>query len=256
MDPFSLSVGIVSLVGLAATTLKYARNYLSGARDAKNSVAALIVELEALQSNLSSLDEFLRSDSTKGLSFQRTSALRSCASVCECKLKLLCKKLGQAGDTRTSRFLWPLSEKEHLKTIQELQAFTQWLQFALSVDGCSLLSRTSDNVLKVLSQQMESFKVLKALEDQNAQVQDAIRDQTRMIQDACNTRKKYEILNWISKQSYIQRHHAIRCARAEGTGGWLLEQEEYRRWRDDVSSSNGLWCHGIQGSGKTVLTYE
>ena len=77
-----------------------------------------------------------------------------------------------------------------------------------------------------------------------------------MIRDDRSATKREEILNWISQETHIQRHHAIRCARTEGTGGWLLEQEEYRRWHDDPPSSNGLWCHGIQGSGKTVLTYD
>ena len=162
MDPFSISVGIAGLVGLTATTLKYTRSYLNGVRDAKNSIAALITELEALQSNLSSLDEFLRGNSAKGLAFQRTSALRTCTTACESKLMSLCKKLGQLDDSRTSRFLWPLSEKEHQKTIQELRAFTQWLQFALSIDGCALLAKSSDDVFQILNHQLESFKVLQA----------------------------------------------------------------------------------------------
>jgi hypothetical protein len=82
MDPFSLSVGIASLAGLAATAVSAAKSYMSGGKNAKGSVTVLVSELEALQSNLSSLDEFLRSGSAKGLAFQRTSALRSSASAC------------------------------------------------------------------------------------------------------------------------------------------------------------------------------
>ena len=80
-------------------------------------------------------------------------------------MKSLRKKLGQVSDSRTSRYLGPLNEKEHQKTVQELRVFAQWMQFALSVDGCSLLSRTSDDVLEILEQQLESFRALQALED-------------------------------------------------------------------------------------------
>lgn len=255
MDPFSLSVGIAGLAGLAATTVSVAKSYVSGVKNAKGSATELVTELEALHSNLSSLDEFLRSGSAKGLTFQRTSVLWSCASACEGKLKSLCKKLGQVGESRTSRYLWPLNEREYQKTVQELRAFAQWMQFALAVDGCSLLSRTSDDVLKILEQQLESFRTLQALEDKTTQLQDAVRDQTRVLQDDRNAKTREHILNWISKLEHDQKHHTVRSPRVEGTGRWLLEQLEYVQWRDDVSASNVLWCHGVQGSGKTVLTY-
>jgi hypothetical protein len=255
MDPFSLSVSIASLAGLAATTVSIAKSYMAGVKNAKASVAALVTELEALQSNLSSLDEFLHSVSGKDMAFQRTSVLRSCTSACEGKLKSLCKKLGQLDDGRASRYLWPLSEKEHQKTVQEIRAFTQWLQFALSVDGCSLLSRTSDDVLKILETQLESFSGLRSLEDKTAQLQNTVRDQTHRIQDDRDTRRREHILNWLSKLGHDQKHHTVRSPRVNGTGRWMLERPEYVRWRDDLSASNVLWCHGIQGSGKTVLTY-
>lgn len=255
MDPFSLSVGIAGLVGLVATTLSVAKSYRSGVKHAKDSITVLVTELESLQSNLSSLDKFLRSDSAKGMAFQRTSVLRSCTSACEGKLKSLCRKLGQVGDNRTSRCLWPLNEKEHQKTVQELRAFAQWMQFALSVDGCSLLSRTSDDVLEILEQQLESFRALQALEDTTTQLQDAVRDQTRILQDDRNAKTRENILSWISRLEHDQKHDAVRSPRVEGTGGWLLERLEYVQWRDDFSASNILWCHGIQGSGKTVLAY-
>lgn len=255
MDPLSLSLSIASLVALAASTLKYTKRYVSGVANAKSSIGALVLELDNLQSNLSSLDELLRSDSAKNLSFTRTSALRSCISACEYKLKSLRRKLDQVSDNKSGKLLWPFSEKEHLKTVQDLRTISQWLQFALSIDGCSLLSRTSNDLLKVLKQQFENFDMLRALEGQNVRMQETIREQMDVLQDKHDADKKVDILNWISKQTYTQRHHSIESSRADGTGGWLLEQEEYTRWRDDVSSSNSLWCHGIQGVGKTVLMY-
>lgn len=254
MDPFSLALGIGSLAALVAQTVTVARSYLSSVRNARESITTLVTELEALQSNLFSLQEFLRSDSVKGLAFERNSVLRSCASACESKLKALCKKLGQVGDNRTSRYLWPLNEKEHLKTVQELRDFGQRIQFALSVDSCSLLSQTSNDILKILEQQVEGFRALQALENDTAQILDTIRDQTELFQDDRRAKRRDTILNWISNLEHDQKHETVRSPRVEGTGGWLLERTEYVQWRDDVPSSNVLWCHGIQGSGKTVLT--
>ncbi|KFY45951.1 hypothetical protein V495_02719 [Pseudogymnoascus sp. VKM F-4514 (FW-929)] len=254
MDPFSLTLSVASLVALVAQTATVTRDYLSAVKNARESIITLVTELEALQTNLSSLEEFLRSDSVKGLAFEQNSVLRSCASACESKLEVLCKKLDKVGDSRTSRYLWPLNEKDHLKTVQELRAFGQWIQFALSVDSCSLLSQTSSDILKILNQQVEGFKALQALEDDTTEILVTVRDQTRLLQDDHNAKKRDDILNWISKSEHDQKHQAVRLPRVKGTGGWLLERKEYVRWRDEAASPSILWCHGIQGSGKTVLT--
>jgi hypothetical protein len=213
MDPFSLSVGIAGLAGLAATTLKAAKSYMSSVKSAKVSVAAWITELEALESNLSSLDEFLRSVSGRELAFDRTSVLRSCASACEAKLKSLCKILGQVGDSRTNRLLCPLSEKEHQKTVQEIRAFAQWIQFALTVDGCSLLSRTSDDVLKILGGQLESFKLLQDLEDKRSRygmTSGTKHESFRMI-STLEHAKRFST----GSQDWIMTRNIMPCARHE-----------------------------------------
>lgn len=72
---------------------------------------------------------------------------------------------------------------------------------------------------------------------------------------ASHSKQRDAILNWISTPRQEQKHQIVRQPRVEGTGRWLLEQSEYIRWRDDVTAPNVLWCHGIQGSGKTILAY-
>jgi hypothetical protein len=188
MDPFSITVGVaglVALLALLAQTLSIAKDYLSSIKRKKAMAITLATELEALQFNLSSLNAFLGSDSVRAqaLAFERTSVLQICTSARKDKLESLCKKLGQVAESRTSRYLWPLSEKEHQKTLQELRAFSQWMQFALSVDGCSLLSRTSDDALKIMRQQLEWFKSVQALEEQTTQLQQAV----QIRHDYCKT---------------------------------------------------------------------
>lgn len=257
MDPFSISVGVAGLVGLAATTLSVANDYLSGVKHAKEPIITLVTELEVLQLNLTSLDTFLRSSPVRArsMAFKPTSVLRSCTVACEDKLKSLSQKLGKVNDSKTSRLLWPLSEKEHQKTVQELRAFSQWIQFALTIDGCSLLSRTSDDVLKIMGQQLKWFESIHSLEDQTAQLQIAVAKQTQILEDDASAKRRHEILHWLSKLDHEQKHHAVRSQRVQDTGKWLLKRIEYSVWRDGAYGSNVLWCHGIQGSGKTILTY-
>ena len=46
---------------------------------------------------------------------------------------------------------------------------------------------------------------------------------------------------------------AWKQARKAGTTSWIYQKEEYKQWRQEAAS-NILWCTGILGSGKTVLS--
>ena len=64
--------------------------------------------------------------------------------------------------------------------------------------------------------------------------------------------KRSEILEWISNIPYTSHHKRIAEGRLRGTGGWLLEREEYRTWRSS-SASKLLLLRGIRMSSCTFL---
>jgi hypothetical protein len=255
MDPVSLSLGLAGILPLVANAITSAKRYMDAVATAKKSIAILITELEALQRNVVSLQELLKADdlSCGSVIFRENSVLLSCSAACETKLRILCNKLGQEANGKRSRFLWPFSEKEHQKTVQELRNFTIWMQFALSVDGCRLLSRTSDDVLKLMAQQLDQFRTIQSLEASTLQIYDVVKDQKRILEASVEQETRKTILDWISSVKNYQKHQVLQLSREENTGTWLLRREEYLRWRDGLSSSKILWCYGNQGSGKTNL---
>ena len=66
-------------------------------------------------------------------------------------------------------------------------------------------------------------------------------------------RERNNILAWISSFDYEKKHHSIKTPRVDGTGEWLLQRPEFQKWRDERNATYTLWCHGLQGSGKSVL---
>jgi hypothetical protein len=62
MDPVSLALGITGLVPLIAKAVQYAKEYSSAVRTAKDAIATLVAELEALQFSTINLHEFLKTD--------------------------------------------------------------------------------------------------------------------------------------------------------------------------------------------------
>jgi hypothetical protein len=60
------------------------------------------------------------------------------------------------------------------------------------------------------------------------------------------------ILDWLSPIDYTTHQSDILVRRQPGTGGWLLESPEFQRWLDTAQQT--LFCPGIPGAGKTILT--
>jgi hypothetical protein len=64
-----------------------------------------------------------------------------------------------------------------------------------------------------------------------------------------------QILEWLSVVKHEEKHHDVRVRRMNDTGDWLLQNGEFQRWRDEPKPRlNVLWCYGIQGSGKVIIS--
>ena len=64
-----------------------------------------------------------------------------------------------------------------------------------------------------------------------------------------------QIMRWLSPLEPNNRHRGVRTNRFGGIGGWLLETEEFREWRDGEGGADKavLFCTGNPGVGKTYL---
>ncbi|KAJ6790264.1 hypothetical protein PWT90_06580 [Aphanocladium album] len=61
-----------------------------------------------------------------------------------------------------------------------------------------------------------------------------------------------DILRWLTRSDYGDQQSDFLSRRQPGTGQWLLNSPEYNAWlRDDGQT---LFCQGIPGAGKTILT--
>lgn len=60
------------------------------------------------------------------------------------------------------------------------------------------------------------------------------------------------VLNWITNVDYGPRYSDILKRRYEGTGQWVLDSTEYQTWLKTKGQT--LFCPGIPGAGKTVLS--
>nr|GAT53535.1 ankyrin repeat protein [Mycena chlorophos] len=64
----------------------------------------------------------------------------------------------------------------------------------------------------------------------------------------------HKIMDFLSPIKFLQRQQEIFQVRKDGTGNWFLEDARFLEWKSSSKSARILWCPGIPGSGKTVLS--
>ena len=60
------------------------------------------------------------------------------------------------------------------------------------------------------------------------------------------------IINWLTPIDYSTQQNDFLARRQEKTGLWLLDSDEFQRWLN--KSKQTLFCPGIPGAGKTMIT--
>jgi len=64
-----------------------------------------------------------------------------------------------------------------------------------------------------------------------------------------------EILKWLSPLEPKRRHQDVQTDRLDRVGNWILEVNEFRKWRDEEDGcvEPVLFCSGNPGVGKTYV---
>ncbi|KAI9656998.1 MAG: hypothetical protein M1829_000355 [Trizodia sp. TS-e1964] len=71
------------------------------------------------------------------------------------------------------------------------------------------------------------------------------------LQPLKNT-KLVEIRRWLASPDSSVNYHKAKKLCQPNTGLWLLESENFKRWKENESTF--MWLHGIPGCGKTILS--
>ncbi|RAO66282.1 uncharacterized protein BHQ10_002294 [Talaromyces amestolkiae] len=61
-----------------------------------------------------------------------------------------------------------------------------------------------------------------------------------------------KILEWLTPTNYAPQQNDLIRKRQSGTGQWLLDSAQYQNWLE--TNKQTLFCPGIPGSGKTIIT--
>ena len=104
---------------------------------------------------LQKLEDSLKKDRTKlSVSFTTTSTLYSASICCEIRLHSLIHTLRKYSQGSKARQIvralqWPFKASETSKLLTDIRGYIQTFHLSLSVDGCQVLLKTSDEVSRI-----------------------------------------------------------------------------------------------------------
>ena len=242
-DPLSISASIAGLIALADSVFRRTFNYIKSVKEAPKEVAALSSEIGALYGILNHVH--LIACQLEGETFDsaiQVHYIHSCYQTFE-KVRTMLDKYDTLNGHRHSvdamkrRLTWPFTVPEAKSLIAEVERHKATLGLALTADGMT-------GLLAALSKQNELKNDVDEIKHRLRQRQEA--DTRIAIDTQCQ-----KVLDSFGPCNPDKNHRMSLKLRHPGTGIWLTESDDFKRWLSTAHSK--LWLQGIPGAGKTVL---
>ncbi|KAJ7291390.1 ankyrin repeat-containing domain protein [Mycena rebaudengoi] len=246
MDPVSavgLVASILQLVAAAKSAIDLGRDAVNATKDQRD----LLLEVQNLTPLLEDLKYRLQQPSNQSRSTRIWLRLSALKTVLNAWLLLDTWDVGQQQEKNYSQI-----RQDQYRLLTEVKNLAQNEHDFHDSAGSSLLDirdmqqRSHDQISKTLSsssntQRQDNYRIL-------TEVRNVAQDQREVMDSA----EREKIIDWLSPLNFFARHADIFGTRQEGTGRWLLEDPRFRTWL--VSPGEIIWCSGIPGAGKTVLS--
>ena len=236
-DPLSIAGSIAGLIVLAEELFHLVCKF----KDAKEDIQKLCKEIRSLSVLLYDLSLLARSfESDQKLdTYFRLHYVNDCRETVQNAISRLEKAAGRLKDglarAATAKLIWPYSEKEVQKLLEEISRHKETMTLALSADSLKKL-------LQALSKQSEISDGIDHLHRKLTEIE------TRITLD----KRRNDVLNFFMRYNPQPHFEMSLSLRHPSTGLWLIEGPHFKSWLDS-SRSGRLWLSGIPGAGKTVL---
>ena len=263
--------GFISLAKDVVDMGKESRGYYREIRSANETLSDVILAVEANIQPLRSLQE-LRGNKIAA-EFKATSALAIALYSCQSRLTVLMQKLSDTQQglgkvrgaatavKRTLRQLrWSFEADSFSSELDDIRRYSLVFQFALSIDGFSLLSRSARDITDILETQRSlsenydslyrAFLIMSSVPVELREMKAWNREQAQKER----MEKITQALNWLSQDKMLQKLSEILNHRHGSTGTWIIEQRVVEDWLGGGRDVRTVWCNGDPGIGKTMAS--
>ncbi|KAH8587995.1 hypothetical protein B0O99DRAFT_601192 [Bisporella sp. PMI_857] len=257
-EPF----GVVGVIGLVIQITQAVVQIGLDWKDAPDNVKAFMAELGTLKIILSETNANIILNSEFEKAFHNRPSLlfsqlgpnasstdtKFMLDLCREKLEDLLKELTKkeyghrlGWDRLKGAFL----AKATRDSVENLSRQCQILNSMLSIDTAVLAASTYKKVSEAKEEQQRWHQT-----DNETLL--AIRNSADRSELWQKSKENQAILNWLSPIDYTSQQHDFIRRQQPGTGQWLLDAAEYQEWIRVKKKT--LFCPGIPGAGKTILT--
>ncbi|KAH8586052.1 ankyrin repeat protein, partial [Bisporella sp. PMI_857] len=246
MDPFSTTASIIAVLQISSDVIKYTL----GATVATKERRRLREEILACESILLQLQD--HADNADGGStwWEKIKALEG-PDTPLCRLRVALEAIKakverkKGLDKAISVLKWPFDEKEVERLISVIQREKSLLQLALTNDCRELIhgvkKRSTEHGKLVV-------ELIQAINDKATDIGNSVRE---LRKHQINLERQ-AILDWLTPVDYVPQQSDFINRRQAGTGEWFLDSPEFHTWLNKEGQT--LFCPGIPGAGKTILT--
>ncbi|KAF7556652.1 hypothetical protein G7Z17_g1186 [Cylindrodendrum hubeiense] len=271
MDALSVTASVIAVLQLSSNVVKYINSAAGATKERKH----LREELRACESILLQLKDGI-DDSEEGEAWSATIAalespgaplgrLSVALTSIEAKLQPNEKIKKVLADLR-----WPFNEKEIKEIFSAIEREKSLLGLALANNSRKLtqeIQRTSKHnqkqlteLIEVMNRSSQEYEArflgvndnLANLQDSQARLHDGLETLHRSHNQRELVEERLTILNWLTPIDYSAQQSDYINWRQEGSGQWFLDSEMFKAWVE--SDNQTLFCPGIPGAGKTILT--
>lgn len=231
-----MTASILGLFGTAHAVIDKLVTYENAVKGAEKEVKDLLVEVSSLSGIADGLHTLVKTmESQEFDKMMRAEHIYYCQKTLEEIGYQLDKfKVPEAENKLESvkrKMRWPLSSKDTMKLVSDVERHKSSLSLALSADTTSAVLKALGDLqeLKTESQEKRRKETCIALDYEKTEVLSVLK-----IVDP----SRIQATNWRLHQP--------------GTGIWFVESESFKTWF--ARKNSNLWLRGIAGAGKSILT--
>lgn len=266
-DPVGAGAGIVGVIGLAIQVTQVVLQFGMDWKNAPGDVKAFMAELGSLKTVLSETNTniLLNADfeaafqdqpsvllSQLGPSAHSTTDTKQLLAICKRELESLLKELKKRGESHQlgwGRFKSAFLAKDTRDSVENLCRQCQLLNSMLSIDAVVLGATTYKEIKEARKEQKEWHQ---AEEKVSMAIRGGVDESNWRQENQLRQHEEQAILRWLTPIDYAPQQNDFISRRQTGTGQWLLDSTEFQSWL--TTEKQTLFCPGIPGSGKTILT--
>lgn len=266
-DPVAAGAGIVGVIGLAIQVTQIVVQFGMDWKNAPDDVKAFAAEMGALKTVLSETNTNILLNADFAAAFQdqpsvllsqlgpgspSTTDTKRLLDICNRELKSLLKELKKRGEGHQlgwGRFKSAFLAKDTRDSVENLCRQCQLLNRMLSIDAAMLGASTYKEVKEARQEQREWHETEEKI---SVIIRGGVDESNFRQENQARKQKEQTILDWLTPIDYAPQQSDFISRRQAGTGRWLLDSSEFQGWL--AAGKQTLFCPGIPGSGKTILT--